>query len=83
MPPNPRVPRLVKPLSETGHFSGWEITMVKERCSAEQLADMIAQKINVTGVDRVARAQESDCSAGSALPSMRARIALNEGSENP
>ena len=27
--------------------------MVKERCSAEQLADMITQKINVTGVDRV------------------------------
>jgi hypothetical protein len=28
---------------------------VKERCSAEQLADMIAQKINVTGVDIAVR----------------------------
>jgi hypothetical protein len=32
-----------------------EITMVKERCSAEQLADMIIQKINVTGVEVAVR----------------------------
>ena len=29
--------------------------MVKERCSAEQLARMIAEKINVTGVDVAVR----------------------------
>ena len=29
--------------------------MVKERCSAEQLADMITQKINVTGVEVAVR----------------------------
>jgi hypothetical protein len=29
---------------------GLEVAMVKDRCSAEQLADMITQKINVTGV---------------------------------
>jgi hypothetical protein len=28
-----------------------EIAMAKERCSAEQLADMITQKINVAGVE--------------------------------
>jgi hypothetical protein len=28
-----------------------EIAMVKDRCSAEQLADMIVQKINVVGVE--------------------------------
>jgi hypothetical protein len=32
-----------------------EIAMVKERCSAEQLADMIAQKINVAGVEVAVR----------------------------
>jgi hypothetical protein len=52
---NPRVPRLVKPLSETGHFFGIEVAVVKDRCSAEQLADMITQKINVTGVDVAVR----------------------------
>ena len=30
--------------------SGLEVAMVKERCSADQLANMITQKINVTGV---------------------------------
>ena len=54
MPPNPRVPRLVKPLSEAGHF-GMEVTMVKERCTAEQLARMIVEKINVTGVEVAVR----------------------------
>ena len=49
------MPRLVKPLSETGHFFGIEVAVVKERCSAEQLADMITQKINVTGVDVAVR----------------------------
>ena len=29
--------------------------MVKERCSAEQLAGMIAEKINVTGVEVAVR----------------------------
>ena len=32
-----------------------EIAMVKEHCSAEQLADMIVQKINVTGVEVAVR----------------------------
>jgi hypothetical protein len=32
-----------------------EIAMVKERCRAEQLADMINQKINVVGVEVAVR----------------------------
>jgi hypothetical protein len=51
------VPRLVNSTTPwRGGASSWmEIAMAKERCSAEQLADMITQKINVAGVEVAVR----------------------------
>ena len=42
-------------LRRDGAFSGLEIVMVKDRCGAERLADMIARKINVPGVEAAVR----------------------------
>jgi hypothetical protein len=46
-----RIIHRFRPNVHRGQISSWSLPMLKERVGAEQLADMIGKKINVSGVE--------------------------------